>query len=140
MMKRQRRRQFFALTVAAASVVGIAAVYLIFYRLIGMHDDSAAQLAAENFKLYFFLSVTACAVFLALSFGQSLLCRASERDSRIAAILTSVTPILAALVFIATAIFYSYLTYNTEINISWYIVLLGVFEGALFILPRELCG
>ena len=102
-------------------------------------SDGVIPIAKDNFDLYFKLSLIMCTVLFVLSL-LSFLTHFILKDTagRFSKLTVTVTPILSVLALIVLSAFYAYLTHDKTFPTSGYLVILGISEGAVLLLPPSL--
>ncbi len=126
------------------SLAGIIAVFVIRQTFMmsvkdAVLSDGFAPIAKENFELYFKLSLIMCTVLFVLCLLSGVT-NFILKDSagRFSALSVKTAPILSALAMVVLSAFYAYLTYDNEFPIAHYLILLGISEGAVLLLPPSL--
>lgn len=98
-------------------------------------DGSTAEVARDNFELYFNVSLILSGVLLVLTMFSALTFLFQKEVSRFQRITASASPVICSASLIAVAVFYAYLTAGGAVSITPYVILLGVGEAMIFRFP-----
>lgn len=131
--------------IAELGISALGAVLLILCRVLfraftdnGAISVGSAEVARDNFTLYFKISLILCAVLLLLTVMSALTYFFQKEVGKFQHFAVSVSPVICSVAVLAVSGFYAYLTAGGEVNITGYLVLLGIGEAMLFRLPCAL--
>lgn len=128
----------------AISLLGFGGIFVIqtvFDRAMknNMLAEGVMPIAYDNFHLYFELSLIICAVLLGLTLLSSVTyIIQSGKKSNFTRLTVKASPVICSVAMIMVSAFYAYLTYDSDLPIVNYLLLLGVCEAALFLFPFTL--
>ena len=101
----------------------------------GAISGGSEEVERDNFTLYFIVSLILCAVLLLLTVMSALTYFFQKEVGKFQRFAVSVSPVICSVAVLAVSGFYAYLTAGGEVNITGYLVLLGIGEAMLFRLP-----
>ena len=136
-------RRFAGVGISLAGFLGILLVKVFFDGFMKkcVTADGLMPIENDNFYIYFKLSLTVCAVLLALTL-LSAVTYVLQRGpkSKFSYLTVTLSPAICQLAMIMLAAFYSYLTYDSQRPIAAYLVLLGICEAALYFMPLTIAA
>lgn len=121
------------------AVIGAAFVVLSRILFASFADGSTAEVARDNFELYFNVSLILSGVLLVLTLFSALTFLFQKEVSRFQRITASASPVICSVSLIAVAVFYAYLTAGGAVSITPYVILLGIGEAMIFRFPCAVC-
>lgn len=98
----------------------------------------ANDVSADDFGLYFKLSLIICSVLLGLTLLSAVTYIFQRSVSRFQRITVSMAPIICSVTVFVMSVFYAYLTSGSVVNITGFLLALGAGEAMLFRLPCAL--
>ncbi len=139
-MKSSGKYRIIAVVELALSVIGIAGIFVTALIFRSAHSEESqymtdVSVGVDDYNLFFKVSVVAmCAVVVLLLISVALRIAQGETGS----IVTTVIPFVFMVFFMLATLFYMYLVKNDRTDIATYILMTGIFETLIFLLPRSI--